>query len=484
MKKRILVVTTGTRDVQIKVKPGEPDGKDRFTYDVPGKDRRSISVSSHNDHPGTLLLTSVRSGCLKLAEDYPVIKDYLLFPLIEAAVKYVLNEAGKIDLLLFIVTNQVNENVPVRFKEKDTVNLPPLAEQHLNDLFPGDIGSFDTYEVFKRITDIDFWYDNFETEFREGRLIDDPGQETELWFMPQGGLDQVNQALTLRFIEHYHDLKLLQIAEDCEPRELDFPVKFLHNLTRAKAKEMAKKFLFNEVEALNISNDKTIKLLADTGSVIMRLDFNSLARSRNDLTRFRNVPDIINQIHKTWTENLNSHTINKILYLTCKVHYFCENPDEMLWRLYTLRELMLKPYVAEWIGWRDTSEEYPFRDLNRNIEKNWELVRYLREHNINDKVLKPGVHLFNVITEYNRDHSRNLPREVRKTWQMIGRLQNWRNTLIHQGKGLNMNEITGVIAEEDDLSIDELFSDYLDHMYNVCDYDLLGELRKELISLL
>lgn len=480
--RRILVVTTGTRDVQIRLNEGETADKGLFTYEIPDKGQVSVSVFPHADHPGTMLLTSMRHGCRQLTEDYPFIKDRLIMPIIEPAVKYVLENAGPVDLLLFVVTNQENETVVQRFRDRDTVYLPDLAEKFLHDLYHEDIGEFDTYEVYERITDIDLWYDRFENELRTKKLIEENPGETEVWFMPQGGIDQVNQALTLRLIEHYKNLKLLQVAENCEPKQLEFPDKFLHNLTRVKARELAKKFHFNEVEALNISNDKTIRLLADTGSMLMRLDFDSLIRNMN--YGLHNVPDLIKEIYESWIRNLNSHTINKILYLTCKVHYYCENADEMLWRLYTLRELMLKPYVAKWIGWRNTSEEYPFRDLNRNIEQNRDLVRLLRNRNLNDRILKPGVHLFNVIAEYYDNNSGGLPAEVRKTWRMVGRLQTGRNTLLHQGRGLNMDEITGIISEEDNLSIDELFNEYLDRMYNVQGFDLIGELRQELISLL
>ena len=478
--KRILTVTTGTRDVQLRQTSDDQGNTSVFEYSVPEGENRSVKVKPHDDHPGMLLLSSMRNGCLQLAKDYSLIRENLVMPLIEPAVKYVLENGGNIDLLLFVVTNQEKESVPVRFKEKDTVNLPALAEKYLSGKFPGRISAFDTYEVYEKATDIDLWYDRFEDDFRKKILIEESEGEAEVWFMPQGGLDQVNQALTLRFIEHWQALKLMQVAENSEPRLLEFPGKFLRNVTKVKAIEMAKYFRFSEVLSLNLSHNTDIALLAELGNTLMRLDYSTLVSMSSKepwLSAMKEIP-VVRSIFETWVEKPDAYRMNMWLYLTARVNAYCGNTEELLWRLFALYEQILKPYVAKKINWGNVSEEHPFNTFNACIERNRDLLEYLRNNNLKQKVLIPGASAFNHIVKF---YNVGIPENVRIINKILSSLKENRNMLVHQGRGISMKKLNGVLSEFNK-DLEEFFARDLDPYFGVEGFGVLGELRDDIIT--
>jgi len=478
------VVTTGTRDVQLRYTAEYQVNNKLFEYSVPGGGKKSVGVTIHQDHPGTLLLGSMRNGCLQLAKDYSLISEHLLLPLIEPAVRYVLEKDGNIDLLLFIVTNQENENVHSRFIEKDTLNLPALAEKHLTESFPGKIKSFDTYEVYERITDIDFWYERFEAEFKKYNLIEELQGQLKVWFMPQGGLDQVNQALTLRFIEHYPGLSLIQIAEECEPRELEFPKKFLHNLTRAKALEMAKYFRFSQVLALNLSQNKEINFLAELGETMMRLDHSTLVSMsmREPWLSAKKRITAVRKIFETLVNKPDPFKLNMWLYLTAKVNAWCGNAEELLWRLYTLHEQILKPFVAGKLQWGNPMEDKPFRDFNRCVGNNRDLLNFLNSAGRKEQFFVPGPAIFDLITRFFRKQGETIPEELKRISGYLKLLKEERHLLIHQGRGIGMKNLEGILDEKANISLETLFEKQMDPFYGVSGFGLIGDLQDELIS--
>ena len=485
---RILTVTTGSRDVQLRQITEDQWNTGVFEYSVPEGGKRSVGVMPHIDHPGILLLSSMRNGCLQLAQDYSLIREHLVMPLIEPAVKYVLENAGDIDLLLFVVTNQEKESVKEWFRAKDTVNLPVLAEKYLSEKFPGRIAAFDTYKVDEKATDIDFWYDRFKDDFRKKILIEESQGEAEVWFMPQGGLDQVNQALTLRFIEHWPDLRLLQVAEDSKPRLLEFPGKFLRNVTRAKAIEMAKYFRFNQVLDLNISGDKRIKLLAEAGDCLRRLDFMELVNNSQKepyVSGKKEIP-LLRKVFYEYVETLNAGKINKLLYLSAKISAVSRNTDEFLWRLSALGEQLLKPMIISWIGWNLYNEEEPFLNFNDCIRYNDDLMIFLEKRRAVPRTgcFIPSAAIFEKIKEYYVKQGKKLPADFNEIQNILTKLRGDRNLLVHQGKASGYDALGELLKKKYQISVEELFRTKLDPFFGLSGFEIFGELRDEIIRIL
>jgi len=294
------------------------------------------------------------------------------------------------------------------------------------------------------------------------------------------GIDQVNQALTLRFIEHFPLIKLIQVAENCEPAILEFPRKFLHNLTRAKAREMARYFRFSQVRSLNLSGDPEINSLADLGDTLMRLDHSSLVSMsfKEPWLSLRKRNSVVKRIFETWVEKPDPQKMNMWLYLTVKANEYCSNTEELVWRLFALYEQILKPYVSKKINWGNTTEDFPFTSFNSCIERNRDLLDYLRQKKYNQKTLVPGAKIFGFILKF---YNSCLPGEVESILKVLGSVQDKRNMLVHQGRGIS-KIILNAIFSEHQTNIEDFMTGYLDPYFGVKDFGLIGDLRSEIIS--
>ena len=100
------------------------------------------------------------------------------------------------------------------------------------------------YPVTKDVTNIDLLYEYFAKELKDLFLL--PFEEIrQIFLLPQGGIDQINTALTLKIIEHFKGkVTQLQNAENSEVIALDFPRRFIQNLNKHKVLELVKNYDF------------------------------------------------------------------------------------------------------------------------------------------------------------------------------------------------------------------------------------------------
>jgi len=463
----ILIVTTGTRDVQIKKSASFNQYEKKFIYRTSQGEARSIQVFYQEDFPEVLFLSSVREGCLRLYEDFEHVKHDILFPMIDAAVKFVLKEKSSIDVIVFIVTDQEGSGAEEKHVKRDTVNLPPLAEKFLCENYAESIKDYHSYKVTEKLTDIDFWFDRFDEEVRNKNIYPDPEEEASIYFLPQGGIDQINQALTLKLIENYPQLKLIQISEGKEPRILDFPRKFIQNITRLKAVEMAKHFRFAQVGLLNFAKDREIEMLSNLGKVLMQLDYSTLKdlADRNDYIRLSEKVNTVRNIFDLWAHDEDSRNI--LLYLTAKVHYYNKSAEEMLWRLFTLYEQLIKARVADLLEWHN-DDSYAFFEAIRLNEK---LYNHLIDR-FNGKI-EPRRHVYEAILCFFNENINDI--------RPIQILRERRNELLHSGLGLSMEKVNKLL-EQHKINLDNLFENRLDRRFGVSGFGLLGELRDEILK--
>lgn len=231
----ILIVTIGNSDVQIKAKfagsgfilENSPDNK-ALVLKKTGLD--DINVFQNRNHDNYLIAQPRLSG-EKLNKHFASYYPVLEFPIIIPVVEKLISEVNLAEIW-FVYTNQ--SDIDDKYKKSDTLFFKDIIKKAIHEEFP-NVTLVD-YEVSEQVTNIDFQYEDF---FRKGkRIIAEQEKISKIYLLPQGGIDQINTALTLQFIQLFKDkLVLYQKAEGADSRQLFFPQRFLNDLNKAKIVE-------------------------------------------------------------------------------------------------------------------------------------------------------------------------------------------------------------------------------------------------------
>ncbi|MBK6329260.1 MAG: hypothetical protein IPF62_01605 [Bacteroidetes bacterium] len=231
-KKSILVVTVGNSDIQISDKKYRDftieNSEGDFYLFSKEKHKTIIELLRNRADKSTYILKSCRFDSEKIKKNYNLFRPILRFPIIEPLIKYLKKEATEIDTIWLVYTDQEDEN----FRRSDTVYAKDIIQRYLKEIMPA-CTRFNSLKVSKNLTDIDFQYNEFS------KIKSSPFAKLDniekAYLFPQGGMDQINQALTLQFIQAFQDRAvILQKPEGADLRELKFPSIFLKELNKQK----------------------------------------------------------------------------------------------------------------------------------------------------------------------------------------------------------------------------------------------------------
>lgn len=306
MKKTILVLTVGTRDLQLEgigsliqmeeLKPGTK----QFFVSINGI---RLELKQNQEFKNYTLLQPRHGGKL-IQDNLSVFSSYLSYPIIKPIIEFVLNEAGSISKIIFVATDQTDAEE--RFTKNDTLYLSSILESLIKKDFSVDEKSpgieFDEYTIFEKASDIDYLYDHFLTELKGKVFFDDDEGDINLYFASQGGIDQINQALQLRLIERYPDISIVENNASTGVKRLQFPQRFILNSKRQTLKRFVEEFHFSSAWA----SLEEIKRLTQTQPVRALLN---LARFRKEfdyvqaLNCFKQYQNYEHFLETTWVDN-------------------------------------------------------------------------------------------------------------------------------------------------------------------------------------
>jgi hypothetical protein len=304
--KVVLIVTLGTRELQFKnvekhLKRVQIGGHKERTYLA--VDGITVDVKPNYEF-GTYCLTNPREGGRTLNEHFDLYHQFLSYPIIKPILQYVLNEKGKIDFIIFVITNQ--QDAKDSFKKYDTLYFPDVLEKLIAEDYDSQPWfanlEFDEYTIFEKATDVDYLYDHFLTELKGKVFFDDDEGDINLYFASQGGIDQINQALQLRLIERYPDISIVENNASTGVKRLQFPQRFILNSKRQTLKRFVEEFHFSSAWA----SLEEIKRLTQTQPVRALLN---LARFRKEfdyvqaLNCFKQYQNYEHFLETTWVDN-------------------------------------------------------------------------------------------------------------------------------------------------------------------------------------
>lgn len=236
--KNIFIVTLGSREIQfdkIELKTSGFSFEDkRIVYNKKAK-HISIDVYENPAYSEFICHTYPRIAGETILNDIDIFKPIIHFPLIDSAFDEIIKNYP-VDSIVPVYTDQKDLNLddPKQRNNynRDTVFYKSILKETYKDKFPQiKDAEFIDISIEKRVTDIDFQYNYFANRCK---IIFENAQNIEnIFLLAQGGIDQINHALTLQLIQAFGDkVHLWQQSEIGQPRHLEFTKHFLKDLVR------------------------------------------------------------------------------------------------------------------------------------------------------------------------------------------------------------------------------------------------------------
>lgn len=457
--KNVLAITLGTRDIQIKLSALQPEFWAFIRDDKKTEVRHSTNphlafpVYLSQGFTDTCCFSQPRVAGEILLQYYEEVLPILHFPLIQPVVDYLKGNGKKIDYLFLLSTNQQSEYDSGLVKPKDynndTLHFSKLVYRYLQQSLQLDNNNIEEYEVREQVTDIDYLYTHFERKSSTFFKLN-PEEIANIYLLPQGGIDQINQAFTLKLIQRFgRKVVQLQIAEGREPKELNFPSLFLNDLNIQKVLKHLEDYdfgmitddLWHDPEVLRKANDAFLRL--------------SLR-------------------HKETGQSYSDDEMLKDLYIAAKIAILKhKNPNEFLWRLFTINENLFKLEIERLIG---NSREYYVASLGKNdFNKKWNerllkldsgLVAYLQKKRIalNNPNRWAFKYMYSYLTERNIIPKERVELRMR-AGNKIELLAHERNNMYHNLGAISISQIDEIFKSKN-YSIKTLFED-LDQVFKL-----------------
>ena len=207
--KNIFIITLGTREVQLrKSKLADQgfvvssDAKQITHPDLPGM---LLAVYKNQNFPDFYCCAEPRISGETILEYWDSLKTVVEFPLIEQARNTIIKD-NRIDDFVLVYTDQkdldkTNEKSLGHFNS-DTISFRNIFRRQLQEQHPDLPNNQESdIAVTEKTADIDFQYRNFAITCK-ARYEQEP-EIQQVFLLAQGGIDQINHALTLQLIQAF-----------------------------------------------------------------------------------------------------------------------------------------------------------------------------------------------------------------------------------------------------------------------------------------
>ena len=481
--KNIFIITLGTREVQFKIEKlqqyGFEIGQKGGLYH-PNLEESDVSVYSNDNYPGFYCCSYPRIAGKTILENYELFKPVLEYPLIDHAFREIVKDYP-IDNLIFVYTDQQDLD-PANIQQQRNLSRDTLYFRDIlrlqfgdktngiaNDL-NGDIG------ITRKTTDIDFQYRDFAIKCRS--LFEMEMDVCQVFLLAQGGIDQINHALTLQLIQAFGSkVKLWQQAEGEAPKNLQFPFLFIQDLDKQKLMKHLEDFDFGLIANMRLPENPVLLELAQYAYRRLNLDSSW-------------IPASAHEFHDVDNKGLKI----KDLYLNAKISYHKGDFGSYLWKLFTLfenlfrykcnqilgdTENLYKSGVSENIGWLTTL---------RNIEGLYNFLLSRRHYGKPLKLDNPNrvtyKHIYNFFCSNKLlDDSQEFINNLNRVYNLAEKLMSERNKIAHYLEPINKPIIEKAL---DNYSCDQL-NQFLDNIFNIkkeCPFGVYSKIKEKILSIL
>lgn len=471
----LLFLTLGTSEIQINSNPGKGF---IISNSILRKDGLPDINLKTNRGYNNYLLKSPREDGENMFRHYEQFKSVIRIPLILPLIKMLEEEAVKLHEIWFIYTNQ--KDAEDRFKSNDTLFYKDIIKSKIKSYLPNI--KFQGYQIEERVRDIDFQYKQFGQKMLEISI--NYTEIGKIYLLPQGGIDQINQALTLQLIQAFKDKVILyQNAEGSKPEKLSFTQLFLNDLTKQKVIKHIRDLDFDKAVDL-IFDDEQLRSLAKYAGMRLNLMHDHIEDNR------------ISDDYKLRWQNLSPlEQIDvklKDLTYSFKISFKLKNYNESLTKLFSLTEVLFMFPISKY------GEELVSNFYNRSLEapgsvnEPWE--RFIEE-NLGKGYLralkKKGKRLNNpnflvlskllrLLIEDKKIELGVTTGEIKKITTIVNKLRDIRNEVVHNLGAANEDDIESVLSEHK--TNEETFLDILDRITGISGLGIYGEIQKRILA--
>jgi hypothetical protein len=481
--KTALIITLGAREVQLSFDNLSDETKTEIGQ-----------VFQYNERLYTL--SNPRTQGKFLLNNYENYKENIHFPIIEPAIKHVLNGNPTIDKVFLFSTDQ--KSAREKFKKKDTVYFAQILEKFISSKYKTKIRSINHTKITKNVTYYDEMYDLITQKTKE-KAFRFNTSEYKVYLIAQGGIDAINTALLLKSIELFPDFNQLHKPENQDYVEiLSFPDKFRLNFN----KQLISNAVTNYNYSLILDNfseiNPNITQICNYAHCRLSLDYVGAFASCESMRKQNNFESaFIRHVLEKDIGLIEDNKRNKQtdLYLSAKIKLKQRHYGDYLMKIFTLSENILKPIVMD-LGYDITFEENtePKHKKWTNSFKlvdeknNNEISKSLQNSKLKYGGLKfdsPNKYAFWGITEYfaqkNKYH-----KHILELCKLIFTLADLRNKVAHHLESVTLEMINTELRNKHNIDILD-FSQQMDAFFSLeseTDFGIYDQINKKIISLL
>lgn len=499
--KNILVITLGTREVQF-VK-AQIEGltnqfnlvsQDRSTTLIPhSAEVGSFNVFWNKDFPDVYTFSPRLAGLI-VREHYSFFRPIVDLPLIRPVLENLKAKAVQIDLIMLVYTDQQkgfdNQQVKAYNYNNDTLYFADIIQRYIKEDDYFNQTEFDEFVIQEEVTNVDFQYDFFEKQNKDLFLY----KETEIehvYLLPQGGIDQINQALTLKLIVHFKE-KVIQFQNaeglaGSSVYERKFPENFLNELNKPKIQKHLDFYDFGMIDE-KIHSNRSVYSLAHYATKRLNLEYNLIV-SKLKTTTGLDLP-----IPKS-----DDYEKLKDLYFATKIYKKQKKYGDFLWRMFTIGENLFKIQIEQkyTINFKQVFRTAPnlskaekrkkikenYQNLLKQLGTNGNLLNYLNSspHSYHLTLDQPArwdyffIYLF-LFKPQNDDYALQ-----KRVFEKIETLTKKRNELAHDLKSVSAKDINEVLDKN--YGIEGLLRD-LDQILQIQNFGIYDQIKTEIEKLL
>jgi len=393
-----------------------------------------------------------RKGGKIIKENYNEFKNILKFPIVKPLINFI--PKHKITNIIFVVTDQNTEI----YSKGDTLYYPSIIQKYFEENGIQNI-SYTVEKVHEYVKDADRQYKLWGEKFSD--LYSGKNSKCHYYLFAQGGIDQINQAITLQLLQKFKEnVSIYQKAENEKLKKVAFAQLFLTDLTKQKIINHLADFDFARAAELVLNNSRLRKRCEDANR---RLSLNH--------------ESIVNEnFKKSWNEKdeicKNRQRLNDLIY-SYRIDFKQKRHNDGLTKLYTIYENIFKQIIDEYAAHR-TSEFYDNKKRSPN-DKNikWEsfLKRYFGQEVIKRlEKRRKGIHLNNpnsmtyfyllrFLIEDNKEN-RFEDGNVKKLDSILNRLRGLRNQINHSLGHAALEDIENKLGKDKISDLDSLIDKF------------------------
>jgi len=441
-------------------------------------DNIEIELSKNREHYNFFLIRFPRIDGKLIIDNFQKFKDFILFPLIEPVIDLWLQENRTIENFVFVVTNQ--NDVDQQFSFSDTIYYGKIFKEYIKNKYDCFKNSeFKEIEITKNVTDIDFQYKHFS------KIIKNQIPESKkILLIPQGGIDQINQALTLQLILHFGDkVNIYQKPENSQPIELKFTKLFLKELSKKQivaliktlnykaAAEIADCFVEKEWNFL-----KNICMFADFRSKFL---FHDACKIKNYLGK--NIPDFIENYENLITPEADVKNFFDKYYFylierfyIAEYYFYIKNYTDFVLSFQIFLEFLVNSFLSnkeiDLVKGGYTAAEKLFSNIKAENPKIFEEIKKIinkKEEEV--KVSFPSLVSLAFIESKNDDVLKKLFEPIFELNSQLNNssgsrgLDTLRNKVAHKGQGIKEIDLVNTLKSHHKCKSIDIWQEILNH---------------------